>query len=72
MPKNRMRTGAPGAKSVGIRTKHKIGNRKSGRGCNQMSADEMRELLPKVAKRDRNMLRRMLEARFDLPATPTA
>ena len=71
MPKNRKRTPVPGAKSLSIRTKHKIGSRKSGRGCNQMSTKELHEILPTVAKRDRNMLRRMLEARDLLPVTPS-
>ena len=70
MPKNRLRVKQPGAKSVGVRTKHKIGNRKSGRGCNQIGTSELRELLTKVAKRDRNMLRRIVEARNSLPAVP--
>ena len=70
MPKNRLRVKQPGAKSVGIRTKNKIGNRKSGRGCNQISTGELREMLTKVSKRDRNMLRRIIETRNILPATP--
>jgi len=63
MPKNRLRLKQSGAKSVAIRTKFKIGRRRSGLGAKQLSTQELREMLTKVSKRDRNMLRRILEAR---------
>lgn len=63
MPKNRARATQKGAKSTSIRTKFKIGTRKSGVGAKQLSTKELGQMLEKVAKRDRNMLRRILEAR---------
>jgi len=63
MPKNRKRVTMPGAKSIGIRTKHKMGGRKSGIGAMQMSAKEFGSLIGKVRKRDKNKLRRALVAR---------
>ena len=63
MPKNRKRASEKGAKSIAIRTKFKLGTRKSGLGCKQMSTDELRQALAKVAKRDRNMLMRILANR---------
>ena len=61
MPKNRKRAIAKGSKSTSIRTKFKLGNRKSGQGVKQMSTDEL--LFTKVAKKDRNMLKRILKSR---------
>ena len=60
MPKHRRRQKRTGAKSVAIRTKFKIGGRKSGRGTEQMSNAELTDLLNSVRKRDRNKLRRSL------------
>ena len=68
MPKNRKRTIVPGAKSVGIRTKFKLGNRKSSIGAKQLSTTELSATLNKVAKKDRNMLIRILESRELLPS----
>jgi len=62
MPKNRRRRVLAGAKSIAIRTKNKIGGRKSGRGTGQMSTDDI-VFLKNFRKRDRNKLRRALEAR---------
>ena len=64
MPKNRKRAIQSGAKSTGIRTKNKIGGRKSGRGTGTMSTSDIHETLMRVRKRDRNKLRRALNARF--------
>ena len=63
MPKTRKRVNQAGAKSIGIRIKHKIGNRKSSKGANQIGLKELGEMLQTVEKRDRNMLRRMIDAR---------
>jgi len=63
MPKNRRRNTEKGAKSISIRTKHKIGGRKSGKGTNQMGESELAQKLMTVRKRDRNKLRRALESR---------
>jgi hypothetical protein len=63
MPQNRKRVVMPGAKSIGIRTKFKIGGRKSSRGAKQMSESDLNEALGKVRKRDRNKLRDALASR---------
>ena len=52
MPKNRKRVIQKGAKSVSIRTKHKIGGRKSGNGVKQMSTKDLTDMLPRLRKRD--------------------
>ena len=57
MPKNRQRVAQPGAKSIGIRTKFKIGGRKASRGAKQIGLKELTEMLKTCAKRDHNMLR---------------
>jgi len=64
MPKNRKRTIMPGAKSVGIRTKNKIGGRKSGRGTNTMNAIDLGRAMENCRKRDRAKLRRAWVARM--------
>jgi hypothetical protein len=56
MPKNRKRVQQKGAKSESIRTKHKIGGRKSGRGTNAMSWGDLQEALKKPRNRDLNKL----------------
>ena len=63
MPKNRQRVVQPGAKSTAIRTKFKIGNRKSGDGAKQMGDDELEKAVKNCRKRDRNKLRRAWDAR---------
>lgn len=63
MPKNRKRVIQPGAKSLSVRTKHKIGGRKSGKGTNAMSDMDLLKALGNCRKRDRNKLRRAFEAR---------
>ena len=63
MPKSRKRVNRKGAKSEAVRVKNKLGGRKSTRGAKQLSTRELSELLNKVAKRDRNKLRRELESR---------
>ena len=57
MSKNRRRV-VKGAKSVAIRTKHKIGGRKSGQGVKQMSTDAL--LMGPARPKDRHKLRREL------------
>ena len=61
MPKNRKRVVQSGAKSIAIRTKFKIGGRKSGQGVKQMSMDAL--LMGKARHRDRNKLRAGLLSR---------
>jgi hypothetical protein len=63
MPKNRRRNNQKGAKSISIRTKFKLGGRKSGIGAKQLSDDELQRKLNTVRKKDRNKLRRILEHR---------
>ena len=63
MPKNRRRNNQKGAKSTSIRTKFKIGGRKSGVGAKQLSDEELQRKLSTVRKKDRNKLRRILEHR---------
>lgn len=63
MPKSRKRAIAKGAKSTAIRTKFKIGTRKSSQGAKQTSTKEITEMLGRVRKRDRNMLRDILATR---------
>ena len=64
MPQNRKRVITPGAKSVAIRTKHKIGGRKQGTGTGTMSDSELNLALSKCRKRDRNKLLRAVEHRL--------
>jgi hypothetical protein len=63
MPKNRKRVSQPGAKSIPILTKFKLGTRKSGKGAKQLSDTELLEIKQRVRKRDRNMLERILTSR---------
>ena len=63
MPQNRKRVTQPGAKSIAIRTKHKIGGRKQGTGTGTMSNSELTQALSKCRKRDRNKLLRAVESR---------
>jgi hypothetical protein len=63
MPKNRKRTIRKGAKSISVRTKHKIGGRKSSMGTNTMSNAELEQKLTTCRKRDKNKLRRAWEER---------
>ena len=53
MPKNRKRVIQPGAKSESVRTKHKIGGRKSSRGVKQMSFADLEKLAKTCRPRDR-------------------
>lgn len=64
MPKNRKRSNEKGAKSIAIRTKHKIGGRKSSLGTSKMSNTELESKLENCRKRDRNKLRRALDNRY--------
>ena len=66
MPKNRQRAAQRGAKSIAIRTKHKIGGRKSGVSANQLSVGQVEYMLTQVRKRDKNKLRRFLGAQGQL------
>lgn len=63
MPKNRKRVPQPGGKSLSIRTKAKIGGRKSSTGAFQLSTVEIEGMMLKVRKRDRNKLLQQLKAR---------
>ena len=53
MPKNRKRVIQKGAKSEAIRTKHKIGGRKSSKGVKQMSLTDMEAIAATCRPRDR-------------------
>lgn len=68
MPKNRKRVVTKGAKSIGIRTKNKIGGRKSGQGTGQMKNEELIFLSP-FRRRDKNKLKSELRLRgISLPS----
>lgn len=64
MPKNRERLAQKGAKSKAIRTKFKIGGRKSNKGAKQMADEDLVIALGKCRKRDQNKLRRIFEERM--------
>jgi hypothetical protein len=66
MPKNRRRNTQKGAKSISIRTKHKIGGRKSNKGVKQMSVSEMNEIFERCRPRDRFKLVREARNRLVL------
>jgi hypothetical protein len=72
MPKNRKRHNRKGAKSISIRTKFKIGGRKSGVSALQLSDAELEAKLETVRKKDRNKLRRVWEARRSAMSEETA
>ena len=63
MSKNRKRVLQVGAKSEAIRTKFKIGGRKSNKGMEQTSASELKGILGSVRKRDLNKLVQVLRNR---------
>ena len=63
MPKNRKRVIQSGAKSVSIRTKHKIGGRKSGKGTGTMTNRELHDAYLRGRPRDRNKLLKAATAR---------
>jgi len=63
MPKNRKRNNRKGAKSISIRTKFKIGGRKSNKGAEAFSNAELQTALERCRKRDRNKLRSIWMAR---------
>ena len=62
MPKNRKRNTQKGAKSISIRTKFKVGGRKSGRGLKQMSTSALESLGGRP--RDQAKVRRELARRI--------
>lgn len=63
MPKNRRRSKEPGAKSVSIRTKFKLGGRKSSeRGAKQLSFNDLISL-KNVRARDKNKLFQVIKDR---------
>ncbi len=53
----------PGAKSIAVRIKNKIGGRKSFQGTNKMSVEELTKILSTCKKKDHNKLRRALAGR---------
>lgn len=63
MPKTRRRVAMPGAKSIAVTLKNKIGGRKSFTTVYRMSVQDLKDSLSKCRKRDRNKLRRALESR---------
>lgn len=70
MPKNRKRVIQKGAKSVAIRTKHKIGGRKSNRGVQQMSIADLEKIAATCRPRDRFKITRELAGRATLHVSP--
>lgn len=62
MPKNRKRVIQSGAKSIAVRTKFKIGGRKSNKGVKQMSNTELRTSLKTCRPRDRHKIVREMTA----------
>lgn len=71
MPKNRKRSNQKGAKSVAIRTKHKIGGRKSNKGVKQMSSFEMAKIFETCRPRDRFKILRENRGRVAISITPS-
>ena len=67
MPKNRKRAIQKGAKSIAIRTKHKIGGRKSNKGLKQTSTRELLDMLDRCRKRDYPRIVTELDTRMHLP-----
>jgi len=63
MPKNRKRSNQKGAKSVAIRTKHKIGGRKSSKGAKQLATKELLNMIPRARKRDQARIEKELDNR---------
>ena len=66
MPKNRKFV--KGGSNLNVRTKFKVGGRKSARGAKQMSDEEINKIMGSVRKRDRNKLLRALDSRMSLPS----
>ena len=66
MPKNRKRVIQKGAKSVAIRTKHKVGGRKSATGTRQMSTRDIQGRLGSARKRDVPALMNELQRRGNI------
>lgn len=66
MSKNRKKAARKGAKSVAIKTKFKVGGRKSGKGIKQMSVKELNEGFGKCRPRDRFKFIREAHARIVL------
>jgi hypothetical protein len=65
MSKNRRRNNQKGAKSIAIRTKFKIGGRKSGRGAHQMTNAELNHALAHGRPKDRNSIMHVMRIRED-------
>ena len=64
MPKNRKRLNQKGAKSLSIRTKFKVGGRKSGRGVKQTSTNDLRAIIDLgYRSRDYNKIKHELDRR---------
>jgi hypothetical protein len=70
MPKNRKRVKQHGAKSIAIRTKNKIGGRKSGQGTGTMTNGELLSKQANCRKRDRNKLERAYNERLGVIILP--
>ena len=72
MPKNRKRVMQKGAKSESVRTKHKIGGRKSARGVKQLSFADMEAIAANCRPRDRFKLCRETRERIRLSVSPAS
>lgn len=70
MPKNRKRVMQSGAKSESVRTKHKIGGRKSSKGVKQLSLSDMETIAATCRPRDRFKLCRETRERIRLRVLP--
>ena len=63
MPKNRKRVMQNGAKSESVRTKHKIGGRRSSKGVKQTSTKDLLAMVKNVSKRDYHKIENELDNR---------
>ncbi len=63
MPKNRLRNLQHGAKSISIRTKNKIGRRRSAQGTGSMARIKLVRALLNCHPRDKNKIQNELRKR---------
>jgi hypothetical protein len=63
MPKNRKRALQPGAKSASIRTKFKLGTRKSSVGLKQLSDIDLSKAETNCLKKDKAMVKKVFVVR---------
>ena len=63
MPKTRRKNNKPGAKSISVQIKHKIGGRKSSKGVKQMSDNALASAARTARKKDRFKIKREWDKR---------